>query len=166
MSEEHAENHAKVLTFRPITPEDEAFLYELYASTREEEMKLVPWTKAEQEIFLKMQFSAQHNHYQTHYPDAQYSIILLDEQPVGRLYVHRREAEIRIIDITIHPQFRSRGIGTPLIEELIREGERERKSVSIYVDDFSPALRLFERLGFSKVEDNGISTLMSRRPDA
>jgi hypothetical protein len=31
-------------TFRPITPDDDEFLYELYASTRTAELAVVPWS--------------------------------------------------------------------------------------------------------------------------
>src|ERR1044071_5136859 len=106
---------------RPIGPEDEAFLFEVYASTRAEEMKLVPWSEAQQQEFLRMQFTAQHKHYQTEYPDAEYQIILLNNRLVGRLYVDRRAAEIRILDVTLLPEYRNRGIGTPLIQALITE---------------------------------------------
>lgn len=166
MSEQKSQEGAKALALRPILPDDEAFLYEVFASTRAEEMKLVPWDEALKETFLKQQFTAQRDHYLKHYPDAQYEIILLDERPVGRLYVHRRESEIRILDITLLPQYRGAGLGTPLLKEIMSEGERFGRTVSIYVDSFSPALRLFERLGFSRIEDNGISVLFKWNPSA
>lgn len=106
-----------------------------------------------------MQFAAQHKHYQSEYPDAEYQIILLGDHPIGRLYVHRRAAEIRILDITLIPEYRNRGIGTPLIQALIAEGQNTGRPVSIYVDNFGGAAGLFERLGFSKAENDGINGL-------
>ena len=147
------------IALRPITPEDESFLFEVYASTRADEMKLVPWSEAQQEEFLRMQFTAQHKHYQSEYPDADYQIILLHDRSIGRLYVDRRASEIRILDVTLLPEYRNRGIGTPLIQALIAEGKNTGKAVSIYVDNFGGAASLFERLGFSKVENNGINSL-------
>jgi Acetyltransferases len=147
------------IALRPITPEDESFLFEVYASTRADEMKLVPWSEAQQEEFLRMQFAAQHKHYQSEYPDADYQIILLHDRSIGRLYVDRRAAEIRILDVTLLPEYRNRGIGSPLIQALIAEGKNTGKAVSIYVDNFGGAASLFERLGFSKVENNGMNSL-------
>lgn len=164
MAEEKIQAGAKALALRPTAPDDEPFLYDVFASTRSEEMKLLPWDEAMKEAFLKQQFAAQRDYYLQHYPDAQYQIILLDERPVGRLYVHRRENEIRILDITILPQYRSAGLGTPLVKEVMSEGERSGLAVSIYVDNFSPAIRLFERLGFSKIEENGINVLFKWNP--
>ena len=106
-----------------------------------------------------MQFAAQHKYYQSEYPDAEYQIILLGDHPIGPVYVDRRAAEIRILDITLIPEYRNRGIGTALIRALIAEGKKTDKPVSIYVDNFGGAASLFERLGFSKVENNGINTL-------
>lgn len=149
---------------RRITPEDEPFLFEVYASTRAEEMMLVPWTEAQQQEFLRMQFLAQHNHYQSEYPNAEYQVISQGDCPIGRLYVDRRAEEIRILDVTLLPEYRNQGIGTPLIQALIAEGADSGKPVSIYVDSLGRAGRLFERLGFSKVENNGINCLFVRDP--
>ena len=41
-------------TFRPIAPEDEDFLYRVYASTREDELALLDWDDDQKESFLKM----------------------------------------------------------------------------------------------------------------
>ncbi|MGA9997336.1 MAG: GNAT family N-acetyltransferase [Pyrinomonadaceae bacterium] len=164
MAKEKIQAGAKALAMRPIVPDDEPFLFDVFASTRAEELKLLPWDEAQKEAFLKQQFAAQRDHYFQHYPDAQYQIILQDERPVGRLYVHRRENEIRILDITILPQYRSAGLGTPLVKEIMNEGERSGRAVSIYVDNFSPAIRLFERLGFSKIEEDGINVLFKWNP--
>lgn len=152
------------VTLRPVTPEDENFLLEVYASTRADEMKLVPWDEAQREAFLRMQCQAQLNHYRQNYPDARHDIILLDERPVGRLYIDMAEEAISILDIAILPQYRGAGIGTPLIKEVMEEGARVNKPVLIYVDTNSPALPLFQRLGFFVVQDDGINTLMKWQP--
>jgi len=148
---------------RTATEEDDAFLYQVYASTRAEEMARVPWDKAQQEAFLRMQWDAQQLHYRTHNPQGTHDIILLDEEAIGRLYVSRREAEIRILDITILPEYRNRGLGTPLIKELMREAALARLPLNIFVESFNPSMRLFERLGFSVKESDGINQLMEWR---
>ncbi|HEX8846817.1 MAG TPA: GNAT family N-acetyltransferase [Pyrinomonadaceae bacterium] len=148
------------VTLRPVTPEDEEFLLKVYASVRAEEMARVPWSDAQREAFLRMQFAAQQLHYRQHNPAATHDIILLDGHAVGRLYVSRRENEIRILDITVLPEYRSQGIGTPLIKELMAEAEEAGKPLNIWVESFNPSLRFFERLGFVKLEDDGINRLM------
>ena len=66
------------LRLRPVRPEDAAFLLDVYSSTRAEELELTNWDAPTRATFVQMQFTAQHTHYTTHYPDAQYDIIELD----------------------------------------------------------------------------------------
>ena len=75
------------ITLRPVRPEDEPFLLRVYASTRLEELAPLGWSEADQGAFLRQQGEAQHHHYRTYYADADYSVIELEGQPVGRLYV-------------------------------------------------------------------------------
>ena len=151
------------ITLRDATEEDEAFLRHVYASTREQELALVPWNEEQREAFLTMQFEAQHLHYHSHFPEASYLIILKESEPIGRIYVLRKEEEIRIIDITLLPQHRNAGIGTSLIHELLHEADRTGKALNIWVEQFNPSRGLFERLGFLKVEEEGFNYLLEYR---
>ncbi len=153
------------VTLQPIQPGDEEFLYRVYASTREAELALVDWDAAQKEAFLRMQFTAQHQYYQEHYAGAAFQLILVDGQPAGRLYVARWPDEIRIVDIALLPEYRSAGIGTALLKELLAEGARAGKPVSIHVERFNPALRLYERLGFTPVADKGVYLLLECSPE-
>jgi RimJ/RimL family protein N-acetyltransferase len=148
------------ITFRPVTDEDDQFLFKVYASTRAEELSVVGWSDAQKEVFLQMQFQAQKVQYREHYPEASFQIILLDDRPVGRLYMARLEDQIRIIDIALLTDHRGRGIGEPIIRNLCREAAERDVPARIYVDSFSRSRRLFERLGFRCVEDNQINALM------
>lgn len=156
----------QALTFRPIGPDDESFLYEVYASTRAEEMALVDWTEDQKKAFLRMQFNAQHQYYQDVYAGANFQIILLNEQPIGRLYLARWSHEIRIIDIALLPQFRNTGIGTALLKDLLAEAAQAGQAVTIHVEKFNQALRLYERLGFIKTLDKGVYFFMKWTPSS
>jgi len=145
---------------RPIEDGDLDFLYRLYASTREDELSVTPWSAEEKETFLRMQFRAQHEHYQAHFPAAEYSLLLREGQPVGRLYVDRRPDEIRLIDIALVPAARNEGLGGALLRELMAEAEGGAKPLRIHVEQFNPARRLYDRLGFRKIEDQGVYHLM------
>lgn len=153
------------ITCRPIRDDDREFLGDLYASTRAEELDLLTdWSAAQKAAFLAQQFGAQHHHYQTHYADAAFDIVLDGDTPIGRRYVSRWEREIRLIDIALVPEARGRGIGTTLLRELLAEGERTGKAVSIHVERFNRALALYRRLGFRQLEDKGPYLLMEWRP--
>lgn len=148
------------ITLRPVTPADESFLLEVYASTRADEMALLPWPDEQKQAFVLAQFNAQQEHYQKTYPDANHDMILFNDRMVGRLYVARLETEMRIVDITIHPRDRNRGIGSSLLRSLIIEASGCRKRLRIYVESFNPSICLFERLGFLRSEEQGIHVLM------
>ena len=152
------------LHLRPIAAEDAPFLFAVYASTREEELASVPWSPDQKRAFLEMQFRAQHTHYQSHFPKAAYQVVLVEGQPVGRLYVERSSAEIRILDISLLPAHRRKGFGTALLKELITEANQTRRSLGIHVEKFNPALNLYQRLGFRTVADEGIYYRMERLP--
>jgi len=153
------------ISFRSITPKDENFLYGLYASTREEELTQTSWTENEKEIFLKQQFSAQHLFYMQQFNKAKFDIVLKNNIPIGRLYVDRREDEIRLIDIALLPEFRNKGIGSSLLTELCDEARKNKKPLRIHVEKNNPALQLYRRLGFKEINDTGVYYLMEWTPE-
>ena len=146
---------------RPATADDTDFLRLVYAGTRAEELALTDWTDAQKAAFCRQQFDAQDNHYRAHYPTSEFSVIARGTAAIGRLYVDRWEKEIRVMDISILPEFRGDGVGTQLLRELQDEARAAGKSLSIHVEKFNPALRLYERLGFKPIEDKGVFLLMS-----
>jgi ribosomal protein S18 acetylase RimI-like enzyme len=151
------------LELRPIQPDDREQLFWIYASSRTEELSVVAWSEADKEAFLRMQFAAQADHYEKHYSQAQFQVILVAGQIAGRLYVDRWPKEIRIVDITLLPAFRGRGIGSELLHGLIVESDATGKCLSIHVEKNNPAMSLYRRLGFETVGEVGVYDLM-RRP--
>jgi len=160
-----ASNNPSSVTLRPVAAADEPLLLEIYASTRAEEMAMVPWTAEQQEAFVKMQFTAQQEHYKKIEPAANHDIIMLNGRPVGRLYVARTKDRIEIMDITVLPQNRNAGIGSILVKALMGEAEIGRP-LRIYVENFNPSLRLFERLGFKAVAEEGFHLRMEWVPNS
>ncbi len=156
---------ATTTTLRPITAEDHELLYRVYASTRADEMAAVPWSDAEKESFLRFQFDAQHKYYQQHFTSAAFDLILKDGEPIGRLYVDRREDEIRLIDIALLPEHRGGGTGGSILREILAEGAASGRLVRIHVEHNNPAMRLYRRLGFEKIEEQGVYYLMEWTPE-
>ena len=148
------------IALRKETLVDGGFLLEVYGSTRQEEMKLVDWADDQKEAFLTMQFNAQHRYYLENYPGAEFQIVMWDRKPAGRLYVHKRENEIRIMDITLLPEYRNLGIGTKLLKDILEQGRQFRLPVTIHVERSNPALSLYQRLGFQLEEDKGVYLLL------
>ncbi len=153
------------ISLRSITNADLEFLAQVYASTRQEELAPVPWSAEEKKVFLQMQFEAQHQYYLANYPRAQFQIIQRGGEPIGRLYLDRRAAEIRIVDIALLPAQRHSGIGTQLMQEILAEGQARGVPITIHVERFNPALRLYTRLGFRQIEDKGVYYFLEWTPD-
>jgi GNAT superfamily N-acetyltransferase len=154
------------IQLRQAKDEDVEFLRILYASTREEELAVTNWSDAQKREFCRLQFEAQSAHYLEHYPAADYAVIECDGVSAGRLYVHRGEREIRIMDLALLPEWRGKGVGTFLLGELQEEAAHRNVPLSIHVERFNPALRLYHRLGFRAVEDRGVYVLLSWKSEA
>ncbi len=152
------------IDFRPITDRDQEFLYAVYASTRDEEMAMVPWSDEQKQEFLRMQFNAQHTFYTEQFSEAEFQIIEEHGEGIGRLYVERRDDEIRVIDIALLPQHRGKGLGAKLMQQVLDEAAAVNKRVRIHVERENPAMRLYDRLGFRKIEEQGVYYLMEWSP--
>lgn len=154
------------LTLRPITDGDLAFLSDLYADVRAEELAPVPWPAEAKRAFLQDQFDLQHAHYQKHYVGADFLLIELHGERIGRIYVHRSSTDIRVMDIALVAMHRARGLGSALFAELIEESEQSGVPISLHVEAENPANRLYRRLGFEHWEDRGVYQFLGRPPTA
>ncbi len=153
------------LTFRATTPDDEEFLMQVFASYMAERLAeanspVLTWAE-----LITQQFKAQHYSYRTNFPKSTFEIVLVDGEKAGRLYLDRREDEIRILDLILLPAFRGQGIGTKLLEGLFDEACKTRKKVGAHVDHGCRAMNLALRLGFSAQLETEGTTLMMWDPD-
>lgn len=159
-----------VIGFRPITDADREFLYQVYSSTRNEEMAMTGWGQADIENFLRMQFDLQHTQYTQSYPDASFDIILTDNVQVGRIYADRRNNRITVIEISLLPEFRLMGIGGAIMRKFIEEADEKKLSINLHVECNNPVLPFYKTLGFQVIETLGIyhhmERVMNRRYDS
>ncbi len=152
------------LVLRDERSEDEAFLRELYASTRIDELASVGWSPAQTDAFLRMQFDLQRTHYRRHYADASFLIVVLDGRPIGRLYVHYTRQDVRVLDISLVPDVRGKGIGRRLLGNVLERAARLAAPVTLHVAVGNPARRLYEHLGFRIVTQDALNLFMERPP--
>lgn len=153
------------VTLRPITPADLPFLLSVYASTRVDEMRLTGWDQPRIDAFIAMQFDLQHRYYSEHYHGARFDVIEVDGEPAGRLYVVDWDTTTRVIDIALLPEFRNRGIGTTLLQDIFERADARGVTVSIHVEANNPARNLYQRLGFRHVSNtNDVYELLERPP--
>jgi ribosomal protein S18 acetylase RimI-like enzyme len=151
-------------SLRPVRDEDNDFLQEVYASTREEELAPLGWTDAQKKEFIKFQFLAQKNDYQMHFPPEGHQIILCDGRQAGRIWIDRKKTVILLVDIALLPEFRNLGIGTTLIERLQAEATAVKVPVGLHVFKEDRALQLYQRLGLEITGESGVYYSMEWKP--
>jgi ribosomal protein S18 acetylase RimI-like enzyme len=152
------------VTLRPVDPGDESFLFTLYCSTREEEMASWGWNDAQREAFLRMQFNAQQQHYRRLDAPAEQQIICEANHPIGWLATIRDQQALWLADIALLPGQRNNGIGTALVQDLLATAARAGAVVRLHVRHGNRAIRLYQRLGFQAIADNGLHIEMEAQP--
>jgi ribosomal protein S18 acetylase RimI-like enzyme len=148
------------ITLRSVQESDNEFLLKVYGSTRQQELAQVPWSAEQKQQFVRMQWEAQKNHYATQHPNATHEIICIETSDIGRLYLDRSGDKFHILDITLLPEHRNHGTGSFLLRQIMAEAKEAGKPVTIYVETFNPSLRLFERLGFTPIQQEGFHLLL------
>lgn len=145
---------------RPVTAGDREFLCDVYASTRESELAPLAWSDAAREAFVRSQFDVQDTAYRGHYPNGRFDVVEVDGVAAGRLYVDPRPTDIRLVDISLLPQFRGRGVGGYLVTGLTEEARSTGRTVSLHVETHHRAAALYARLGFVVVAERGLHRRM------
>ena len=154
------------LRFHRVAEADLAFVYALYAQVRAAELAPVPWPQDAKDAFLAEQAALQHRHYVANYPGADLLVVEDGAGPIGRVYLYRTPAEIRIMDIALMPDWRNRGIGTRLLNEICDEAQATGSRVTLHVEPDNPAQRLYRRLGFGLIEHRGVYDFLGWDPVA
>lgn len=151
-------------TLRPARPQDREDLRRIYAETRGDVAALVDWTAEQKQAFLDSQFEAQERDYRSRFTGASFDLIECDREVIGRLYVDRRDDEIRILDLALLRSWRGRGIGGFWMQAVIDEARARAVPVRIHVTQGNPALALYERLGFRTLGEVGVYWFMECSP--
>ena len=151
---------------RPETEADVPFLRRLYVSTRWEELApIIDWSEAQKQAFLESQFALQRHHYRTYYAATEWVVLEHAGVPAGRLYLDRQATAFCVVDISLLPEWRRRGIGTALMQAVCAEARAAGKPVTVAVEKFNPAQTLYRRLGFREFEDQGLYWFMEWRAE-
>lgn len=152
---------AQGFKLRPEAEADLPFLRRLYISTRWDELASVAdWSEAQKLAFLDDQFSLQRQYYRTQYAATAFDVIENNGVPAGRLYIDRRADTLIVHDIALLPEWRGRGTGTALMQAICAEARTANKKVSVAVEKFNPAQRLYRRLGFRETAEEGMHLIM------
>jgi len=148
------------LRLRPQASGDQPVLLQLFAQSRAAEFAALGWPPQQLESFLYAQFKAQSLDYARRFPGARFDVIEIRAQTVGRFYVAKRDNAYVIIDITVAPAWRDRGIATRLISDLQHEADGHGSEIGLHVGADNPARRLYARLGFSIIAAHDLEVEM------
>lgn len=148
---------------RPITDADLPFLLQVYISTRLAELSATAMPFNVQLQFLESQFQLQHRHYQQHFASAQFYIVVLNGQDIGRLYYGEEGDNLRLIDIALLPTHQHRGIGGILMHDLMTRASAQGRGLLLRVEMNNPARNWYLKLGFVAGVHDGIYQQMQWR---
>ncbi len=141
---------------RPASETDRAFLYALHSATMRALIEQV-WGWDE---------SWQRNNFDSRFQHCQVSVIELDGRAAGSLWLESRPDLLYIADLQVLPEFQGRGIGTAVVQEVIRQGARRGAVVALAVLSINlSARRLYERLGFAAIGVEGPFVHMQHDPN-
>ncbi len=153
------------LQLRSLTANDMPQLQRIYASSRSDEPLLNLWPQEHLPAFLQSQCHAQHQHYTQHYAGAEFKLLEMDGQLAGRLYWQCQPNALRLIEITLLPEFRARGVGTLLVQHLQAVAAQHRLPMALQVACTNQrALALYQRLGFALGDTDGVFYAMQYAP--
>ena len=158
-------SNLKAITLRSEQPKDEAFLFELYASTRQEELDAWGWPPEMRRAFLTMQFKASQGLHHA-FPNAEFQIVMLDGLNAGRMVVHRTREALHLLDIALLPQHRHAGIGTALMQRIFGEAAATQKPLRLHVLKGNRAEQFYRKLGFVQTGETELHREMEWRAPA
>jgi GNAT superfamily N-acetyltransferase len=99
--------------------------------------------------------------YRSQFPTGEFLVIEAAGIPIGRMVIDRTAAEIRVVDLALLPAHRNQGIGTRLLRQICAEADRP---VHLSVLKFNRAAHWYERLGFTKISEQGLYNELEWQP--
>jgi ribosomal protein S18 acetylase RimI-like enzyme len=136
---------------RPATADDDAFLYSVFCTTWEHEIAAMP-NPGLVRHFLRIQYTAQNRRFAQRFPGYERWVVMYDGQRAGRFFLHRSPSMLHLVEMTLLPEYRSRGIGSTLLRGVMDEAAAAGQSVSLRVARRNVrAASLYDTIGFRLV---------------
>ena len=145
---------------RPVNGADEPFLRSLYAASRAEQMRETGWSPSRCRAYLDEQFDFQQRHFLARHPDAQFLLLVIEGQPIGRLSWHATPGRATLIELCLAPTWRRRGVGSRVLAWLAEAADRNGQVIGLHIDRDNPACRLARRFGFEAIETEELAQSM------
>jgi ribosomal protein S18 acetylase RimI-like enzyme len=137
------------ISFRQIKNEDFEFLWRLHnLALKKYVRKTWGWDEDHQRRMFERDFNPNNG-----------QIIVVDSTNAGYLWVNEKELEMFLVSIRLLPEYQNKGIGTKVIQNLIRQSD---KPIRLQVLKINPARKLYERLGFEIDSETETHFLMKK----
>jgi GNAT superfamily N-acetyltransferase len=137
--------------FRPERPEDERFLFELFAAHNGAMLRQSALPAAMIEKLLETQFRSQTATFRNMFPDAIYSIIAFDGEEIGRFIEQDETDVVYFVDVLLAPGHQAKGFGPAITWALMQEWAARGRGTRVEVRiSNAPCLKMCERLGFTQ----------------
>lgn len=165
MEEVQYNNKLRVISLCPVEAKDNEFLLRIFKESRPDLDCINGISENQKAGIILQQFKLEQQQLKKMYINAEFNIVKLDEEPIGRLYIHHGQASERIVQIGLLEEYRSLGIGGKLMKSVIENTIKERKILCLQVAWFNQmAMVFYERLGFRITENKGVFYEMQYEP--
>lgn len=142
--------------------EDQDFLFQVFVECRPDLQWIVGIGVEQQQMMLRQQFKIENHQLLQNYPNAEQSIIICNNIPVGRLSVHSSENYIRILEIGLIESYRRKGIGSELLNNIKKVALEKGKTIQLQVAWFNEsAYNFYIKNGFCLKENLGFACEMN-----
>jgi GNAT superfamily N-acetyltransferase len=137
--------------FRPEHPEDEPFLFRLFAAHNSAVLRQSGIPAEMIDSLMEFQFRSQMKTYRTLYPDAIYSIISWNGDEVGRFIEYDETGVVYFVDFLLDPEYQAKGLGPAITWALMQEWAARGCGTRVEVRVTNePCLKMCRKLGFSE----------------
>ena len=92
--------------------------------------------------------------------EQRFSKIVIEDQIVGGVWVDELDDFRQIREIQIHPMHQGQGIGTRVVQDVIKTSREMGKPLRLKVLHMSQAVNLYKRLGFVVIDDTKAQYIM------
>ena len=133
---------------RPAGVEDEGFLFDVFSTTWQHAVAAMPNPDLVRH-FLRIQYTAQNRRFAARFNDHERAVVMHGGRPIGRVYLHRSEAVVTVIDMSLLPEHHSQGIGRSLLRDILEDAGQRGQAVALRVARRNTrAMSLYEAEGF------------------
>jgi GNAT superfamily N-acetyltransferase len=101
-------------------------------------------------------------HHRTRWQARPWSIILLDDVPVGTVVIDEQAEHIQFGEFYLLPAYQNQGIGSQLLRKVIAQSELAALPIALEYLKWNPVGSLYKRYGFVVTHENDKHYFMQR----